>query len=70
MAICSGMLAWKVSWTEDPGRVQSMGLGITEPLSTHSTDCGGGWIYRDHLNQGSYLADSERGVRDSFKVIQ
>ena len=47
-----------------------MGLDITEPLNTHSTDRGGGWIDRDHLNQGSYLADSERGVRDPFKVIQ
>ena len=47
-----------------------MGLDITEPLNTHSTDRGGGWIDRDHLNQGSYLTDSERGVRDAFKVIQ
>ena len=25
MATCSSILAWKVPWTEDPGRLQSMG---------------------------------------------
>ena len=25
MAIHCGILAWKVSWTEEPGRLQSMG---------------------------------------------
>ena len=26
MAIHSSILAWKIPWTEDPGRLQSMGL--------------------------------------------
>ena len=26
MAIHSSILAWKISWTEEPGRLQSMGL--------------------------------------------
>jgi len=26
MAIHSNILAWKISWTEEPGRLQSMGL--------------------------------------------
>ena len=26
MAICSSVLAWEVSWTEEPGGLQSMGL--------------------------------------------
>ena len=26
MAIHSGILAWRIPWTEEPGRVQSMGL--------------------------------------------
>ena len=26
MAILSSPLAWKIPWTEDPGRLQSMGL--------------------------------------------
>ena len=26
MAICSSILAWKIPWTEEPGRLQSMGL--------------------------------------------
>ena len=29
MAIHSGSLAWKIPWTEEPGRLQSMGsLGV------------------------------------------
>jgi len=29
MATCSGTLAWKIRWTEGPGRLQSMGsLGV------------------------------------------
>ena len=26
MATCSNILAWKIPWTEEPGRLQSMGL--------------------------------------------
>ena len=26
MATCSSILAWKIPWTEEPGRLQSMGL--------------------------------------------
>ena len=26
MAICSSILAWKIPWTEESGRPQSMGL--------------------------------------------
>ena len=25
MATCSSMLAWEISWTEDPAKLQSMG---------------------------------------------
>ena len=25
MATCSSILAWKIPWTEEPGRLQSMG---------------------------------------------
>ena len=25
MATCSGILAWEIPWTEEPGRPQSMG---------------------------------------------
>ena len=25
MVTCSSILAWKIPWTEDPGRLQSMG---------------------------------------------
>ena len=26
MATCSSILAWEISWAEEPGRLQSMGL--------------------------------------------
>ena len=38
MAPHSSTLAWKIPWTEDPGRLQSMGseeLGTTERLHFH-----------------------------------
>ena len=38
MAPHSSTLAWKISWTEEPGRLQSMGLlgvGTTEQLHFH-----------------------------------
>ena len=38
MATHSTVLAWRIPWTEEPGRLQSMGLqesDMTERLSTH-----------------------------------
>ena len=26
MATCSSILAWKIPWTEEPGRLRSMGI--------------------------------------------
>jgi len=37
--VASSILAWEVQWTEEPGRLQSMGhkeLDMTERLSTHA----------------------------------
>ena len=36
MATHSRILAWKVPWTEEAGELQSMGLQMTERLSTHN----------------------------------
>ena len=39
MAICSSVLAGKIPWTEEPGRLQSMGhaeLDMTERLNIHT----------------------------------
>ena len=33
MAIHSSVLAWKIPWTEEPGRLQSMGSETTERLN-------------------------------------
>ena len=35
MAPHSSTLAWKIPWTEEPGRLQSMGLLRTEQLHFH-----------------------------------
>ena len=39
MATHSSILAWKISWTEEPGGLQSMGLqrGTTERLTLFTT---------------------------------
>ena len=39
MATYSSILPWKIPWTQEPGRLQSMGsqeLDTTEPLSIHT----------------------------------
>ena len=33
MATHSSVLAWEIPWTEEPGRLQSMGLQSWTPLS-------------------------------------
>ena len=35
MATHFSILAWKISWTEEPGELQSMGLQSRTQLSTH-----------------------------------
>ena len=35
MATHSSILAWRIPWTEEPGGLQSMGVTMTERLSTH-----------------------------------
>ena len=35
MAPHSGTLAWRIPWTEEPGRLQSMGSDTTERLHFH-----------------------------------
>ena len=42
MATHSSILAWRIPWTEEPGRLQSMGWqesDTTEQLSTHIFMC-------------------------------
>ena len=39
METCLSILAWKIPWIEEPGRLQSIGsqrVGPTEGLSTHT----------------------------------
>ena len=39
MTTCSSILAWKIPWTEEPGRLQSMGYkesDMTERPSMHA----------------------------------
>ena len=39
MAICSSIFVWKILWTEEPGRLQSMGSqrDMTEQLSMRAS---------------------------------
>ena len=37
MATHSSILAWKIPWTEEPGRLQSMGLQSRTQLSKSTT---------------------------------
>ena len=39
IATCSSILAWKIPWTEEPGRLQSMGSQSQTQLSTQQLHC-------------------------------
>ena len=39
MATCSSILAWRIPWTEEPGRLQSMELGCKESDRTECLTC-------------------------------
>ena len=39
IATCSSLLAWKIPWTEEPGRLQSRGSQIQTQLSTQQLHC-------------------------------
>ena len=41
MATHSGILAWKIPWTEEPGGLQSMGSDPTEHLTLSLSFLGG-----------------------------
>ena len=61
MAIHSSILAWRISWIEEPGRLQSTGLqrvGTTERLHLLSFFCFtvGGAIGEGNGNALQYLA--------------
>ena len=37
MATCSSILAWRIPWTEEPGKLQSMGSQELDTLSNYTT---------------------------------
>ena len=39
MATHSSILAWEIPWTEEPGRLQSMGLGSQKSDATKQQNC-------------------------------
>ena len=57
MATHSSILAWEISWTEEPGRIQSMGsLGVRHNLATEQQQYSNDWI-KNFLNKESrYIA--------------
>ena len=63
MATHSSILAWRIPWTEEPGRLQSMGsqrVDMTEQLThthththTHGTERISPKVLCDHVNKQS-----------------
>ena len=64
MATHSSIFAWLIPWTEDPGRLQSIGsteTDMTERLSTYrGTEC------RFGIGPGSFLVIIKEGVEYEF----
>ena len=44
MATCSSILAWRIPWTEEPGKLQSMGSQELDTLSNYTTTTTTKWI--------------------------
>ena len=61
MATHSSTLAWKIPWTEEPGRLQSMGpqswTWLSDFTSLHFTSCG--WIGKGLILYGTFLLEVE-----------
>ena len=58
MATHSSILAWKIQWTEEPGGLESLGVGhnwATDTAAATGAFCGGVFILTRHL-QGRKLA--------------
>ena len=51
MATLSGILAWRISWTEEPGGLQSMGLKRVR-LRTHTQFNPSIWGFIEQLEAG------------------
>ena len=52
MATHSSILAWEISWTEEPGGLQSMGsqeLDMTQRLNTSTASVAWHYCISDHL---------------------
>ena len=70
-AIHSIILAWGIPWTEEPGRLQSMGLqesGATEQLSTYIPPLGP--PYGPQARNGSVTQEGEVGLLLVQKVLR
>ena len=64
MATHSGILAWKFTWAEEPGGLQSMGLqGVGQSLAT-SIFCTG------HYNTSQTLAMNSKLIRELIPSSQ
>ena len=48
MATDSSILAWRIQWIEEPGRLKSIGLPETESDTTEAPECSGIFMHRMH----------------------
>ena len=79
MAICSGILNWKVPWTEEPGRLQSMGsqraedeLATTQQQQWESWEYTSGGKNVSERNNGHCMKDAKdwtRWVKRTLKMF-
>ena len=74
MAIQSSILAWKISWTEKPGRLQSHGVtkesGMTERLSTSITSTPEAALGPlDSLSENTTI-DTIRSIKFSYQTCK
>ena len=62
MATHSSILAWRIPWTEEPGRLQSVGLQrVRHDLVTEHAICGFVWSWMSRFLQGFWFSDFPSG---------
>ena len=69
MAIHSSIVAWRISWTEEPGRLQSMGSqesDMTEQLNTHILIISDAL---DHMKYGNYYSNCQKLATRLDKLV-
>ena len=71
MATHSSILAWRITWTEEPGGLQSMGLQSQTLLSDFHLGFPGGSVEKESAAmQATWVRSLEEGVATHSSILE